>query len=80
MMSSAACQEDERNTSSVLEHTFTLRNCLSAANTDLKIYDVGGERSQRQAWASFHDDANLIIFLGAYHCCLRVDYVKCVLM
>jgi guanine nucleotide-binding protein alpha-1 subunit len=53
-------------TTGVIEHTFTLRGGPSATNMDWKIYDVGGERSQRQAWAPYFDDVNAIIFLGAY--------------
>jgi hypothetical protein len=28
------------------------------------IYDVGGARNQRQAWAPFFDDVNALIFLA----------------
>ncbi|KAN0063732.1 hypothetical protein ACQY0O_003782 [Thecaphora frezii] len=33
-------------------------------DTTYRLYDVGGSRSQRHAWASFFDDANAIIFLA----------------
>ncbi|EPQ27065.1 uncharacterized protein PFL1_05349 [Pseudozyma flocculosa PF-1] len=32
--------------------------------TTYHLYDVGGSRSQRNAWASYFDDANAIIFLA----------------
>lgn len=31
---------------------------------DWLIYDVGGARNQRQAWAPFFDDVNALIFLA----------------
>ena len=31
---------------------------------DWVIYDVGGARNQRQAWAPFFDDVNALIFLA----------------
>jgi hypothetical protein len=54
-------------TTGVVEHTFTLRGGATSTLMDWKIYDVGGERSQRQAWAPYFDDVNAIIFLGASH-------------
>jgi hypothetical protein len=53
-------------TTGVVEHTFTLRGGATSTLMDWKIYDVGGERSQRQAWAPYCDDVNAIIFLGAW--------------
>lgn len=32
------------------------------------MYDVGGTRTLRQAWASFFDDVNAIIFLAPISC------------
>jgi hypothetical protein len=54
-------------TTGVVEHTFTLRGGATSTLMDWKIYDVGGERSQRQAWAPYFDDVNAIIFLGVLH-------------
>jgi hypothetical protein len=54
-------------TTGVVEHTFTLRGGATSTLMDWKIYDVGGERSQRQAWAPYFDDVNAIIFLGVSH-------------
>jgi hypothetical protein len=54
-------------TTGVAEHTFTLRGGATSTLMDWEIYDVGGERSQRQAWAPYFDDVNAIIFLGAPH-------------
>ncbi|KAF7305699.1 hypothetical protein HMN09_00723100 [Mycena chlorophos] len=46
----------------VIEHSMQVR---TVSGTYLwKIYDVGGTRSQRPAWASFFDDVNALIFLA----------------
>jgi hypothetical protein len=58
-------------TTGVIEHTFALRTATDARAVDWKIYDVGGERSQRQAWAPYFQDVNAIIFLGARPCLSR---------
>ncbi|KAJ3383324.1 guanine nucleotide-binding protein subunit alpha [Lobulomyces angularis] len=34
----------------------------------MKIYDVGGQRSLRNAWVSFFDDVNAIVFVAAISC------------
>jgi hypothetical protein len=52
-------------TTGVVEHTFTLRGGAIRTLMDWKIYDAGGELSQRQAWAPYFDDVKTIIFLGA---------------
>jgi hypothetical protein len=54
-------------TTGVVEHTITLRGAATSTLMDWKIYDVGGERSQQQAWAPYFDDVNAIIFLGVLH-------------
>nr|WBU87317.1 G-alpha-domain-containing protein [Ganoderma boninense] len=46
----------------VSEHRFTIREGGMAR--DLRIYDVGGHRSLRAAWAPFFDDMNAILFLA----------------
>ncbi|KAH9852509.1 G-alpha-domain-containing protein [Lenzites betulinus] len=46
----------------VSEHRFTLRE--GGISRDLRIYDVGGHRSLRAAWAPFFDDMNAILFLA----------------
>ena len=63
----------------VIEHRFTLEkgeqiNSVTLFNLNLLpgyekgadwlIYDVGGARNQRQAWAPFFDDVNALIFLA----------------
>ncbi|KAJ4470929.1 guanine nucleotide binding protein, alpha subunit [Lentinula aciculospora] len=47
----------------VVEHSFLIR---SGANRGVqwKIYDVGGARNQRHAWAPYFSDVNAIIFLA----------------
>ncbi|KAJ7049956.1 guanine nucleotide binding protein, alpha subunit [Mycena amicta] len=46
----------------VIEHSMHVR---TVSGTYLwKIYDVGGVRSQRPAWASYFDDVNALIFLA----------------
>lgn len=47
----------------VVEHTFTIANG-SNRGVEWKIYDVGGARNQRQAWAPYFEDVNAIIFLA----------------
>ena len=54
-------------TTGVVEHTFTLSNRSEMRGVDWKIYDVGGARNQRHAWAPYFDDGEL--FGGA---CVRV--------
>ncbi|KLO06108.1 G-alpha-domain-containing protein [Schizopora paradoxa] len=46
----------------VVEHTFTIKG--SERSPEWKVYDVGGARSQRQAWAPYFEDVNAIIFLA----------------
>ncbi|EMD31116.1 heterotrimeric G-protein alpha subunit [Gelatoporia subvermispora B] len=50
-------------TTGVVEHSFTLTNRSEWRGVDWKIYDVGGARNQRHAWAPYFDDVNAIIFL-----------------
>jgi len=47
----------------VLEHTFTVQGG-NHRGVNWRIYDVGGARNQRQAWAPFFEDVNAIIFLA----------------
>ncbi|EPT03825.1 hypothetical protein FOMPIDRAFT_150339 [Fomitopsis schrenkii] len=52
-------------TTGVVEHTFSLpKNSEFRGGVEWKIYDVGGARPQRQAWAPYFDDVNAIIFLA----------------
>ncbi|KAA1478081.1 guanine nucleotide binding protein, alpha subunit [Dentipellis sp. KUC8613] len=46
----------------VIEHAFALNH--GNKKTNWKIYDVGGARNQRQAWAPYFQDVNAIIFLA----------------
>jgi len=50
-------------TTGVVEHIFTIKTTEFRGLT-WKIYDVGGSRNQRHAWAPFFDDVNAIIFLA----------------
>ena len=44
-------------TTGVVEHTFSLpKNGEFRGGVEWKIYDVGGARPQRQAWAPYFDD------------------------
>ncbi|KAI0043782.1 G-alpha-domain-containing protein [Auriscalpium vulgare] len=49
-------------TMGVVEHEFALESGLRRSKW--KIYDVGGARNQRQAWAPYFEDVNAIIFLA----------------
>jgi guanine nucleotide-binding protein subunit alpha len=52
-------------TMGVIEHAFAVSAPSSLARAvDWKIYDVGGARNQRQAWAPYFQDVNAIIFLA----------------
>lgn len=44
-------------TTGVTEHSFTLDH-PDFRGVDWKIYDVGGARHQRQAWAPYFDDGS----------------------
>ncbi|KAJ6575452.1 guanine nucleotide binding protein, alpha subunit [Mycena capillaripes] len=50
-------------TMGVVEHTFSISSG-SNRGVQWKIYDVGGARNQRQAWAPYFEDINAIIFLA----------------
>ena len=43
-------------TTGVVEHKFTLTKSTEFRGVDWVIYDVGGARNQRQAWAPYFDD------------------------
>ncbi|KAF8807879.1 G-alpha-domain-containing protein [Phlegmacium glaucopus] len=47
----------------VVEHTFSISSG-SNRGVEWRIYDVGGSRNQRHAWAPYFDDVNAIIFLA----------------
>ncbi|EJF67466.1 G-alpha-domain-containing protein [Dichomitus squalens LYAD-421 SS1] len=51
-------------TTGVVEHKFTLAKNTEFRGVEWVIYDVGGARNQRQAWAPYFDDVNAIIFLA----------------
>ncbi|KAI0640299.1 G-alpha-domain-containing protein [Trametes polyzona] len=51
-------------TTGVVEHTFSLAKNSEWRGVEWKIYDVGGARNQRQAWAPYFDDVHAIIFLA----------------
>ncbi|KAI0275481.1 G-alpha-domain-containing protein [Gloeopeniophorella convolvens] len=48
----------------VVEHSFTINMGTMRGNSNWVIYDVGGARNQRHAWAPFFQDVNAIIFLA----------------
>lgn len=48
----------------VVEHPFMISMGTMRGNTNWVIYDVGGARNQRHAWAPFFQDVNAIIFLA----------------
>lgn len=50
-------------TTGVVEHTFSVSN-PEFRGVEWKIYDVGGARHQRQAWAPYFDNVDAIIFLA----------------
>ncbi|KAF8963893.1 guanine nucleotide binding protein, alpha subunit [Flammula alnicola] len=50
-------------TMGVVEHTFSIPSG-SNKGVEWRIYDVGGARNQRQAWAPYFEDVNAIIFLA----------------
>ncbi|KAK0481374.1 guanine nucleotide binding protein, alpha subunit [Armillaria novae-zelandiae] len=50
-------------TMGVVEHTFLIQSG-SNRGVEWRIYDVGGARNQRQAWAPYFEDVNAIIFLA----------------
>lgn len=50
-------------TTGVVEHTFLVTSG-SNRGVEWKIYDVGGARNQRQAWAPYFEDVTAIIFLA----------------
>ncbi|KAG9313912.1 guanine nucleotide binding protein, alpha subunit [Chiua virens] len=50
-------------TMGVVEHTFSIPDS-QRVNIDWKVYDVGGARNQRHAWAPYFEDVNAIIFLA----------------
>ena len=43
-------------TTGVVEHKFTLNKNSEFRGVEWVIYDVGGARNQRQAWAPYFDD------------------------
>ncbi|RDX44290.1 G-alpha-domain-containing protein [Lentinus brumalis] len=51
-------------TTGVVEHRFTLAKNSEFRGVEWVIFDVGGARNQRQAWAPYFDDVNAIIFLA----------------
>ena len=50
-------------TTGVTEHSFTLANS-DFRGVEWKIYDVGGARHQRHAWAPYFDDGELYLSLS----------------
>src|ERR1700721_2570312 len=52
-------------TMGVVEHTFLLSKG-NQRGVEWKIYDVGGSRNQRQAWAPFFEDGDADSFIGRF--------------
>ena len=63
-MTSASFSEDvlkaRLKTLGVNEHTFTLKGS-NHQPVDWKIYDVGGARNQRHAWAPYFEDGKPVV-------------------
>lgn len=51
----------------VTEYRFT-RETSNIFGADWRIYDVGGSRTQRAAWAPYFQDVDAIIFLAPISC------------
>jgi guanine nucleotide-binding protein subunit alpha len=51
----------------VSEYRFT-RETTNMVGSDWRIYDVGGSRTQRAAWAPYFQDVDAIIFLAPISC------------
>lgn len=51
----------------VTEHRFTFKE-TAVNNRDWRVFDVGGHRSLRAAWAPFFDDVDAILFLAPISC------------
>lgn len=51
----------------VTEYCFT-RETPNVVGFDWRIYDVGGSRTQRAAWAPYFQDVDAIIFLAPISC------------
>jgi len=58
----------------VTEYRFSIKEGLSVLGTiggisrDWRVFDVGGHRSLRAAWAPYFDDMNAILFLAPISC------------
>lgn len=58
-------------TTGVVEHTFSLPKNHEFRGVEWKIYDVGGSRRQRQAWAPYFDDGESYIDPMHLYCDIR---------
>ena len=65
-------------TTGVVEHKFTLARGTEFRGVEWVIYDVGGARSQRQAWAPYFDDGAspvvCLFFRGHAVCMLKEGF------
>ena len=52
-------------TTGIVEHTFSMTSGQLKGH-DWKIYDVGGARHQRQAWAPYFDDGAQCILVRSF--------------
>ncbi|KAH9835198.1 guanine nucleotide binding protein, alpha subunit [Rhodofomes roseus] len=53
----------------ITEYRFSIKEgTLGGITRDWRIYDVGGHRSLRAAWAPYFDDMNAILFLAPISC------------
>ncbi|KAJ3317591.1 Guanine nucleotide-binding protein G(o) subunit alpha [Blyttiomyces sp. JEL0837] len=57
-------------TTSVIEQRFVIEGVT------FKIFDVGGQRSERKKWAPYFDDVVAIIFISAISCYDQIDLFK----
>jgi len=54
-----------KRSSGVHDVTFTLKNKNNKVTQVFKVYDVGGQRSERKKWVALFDNCDAIIFVAA---------------
>ncbi|KAF5384762.1 hypothetical protein D9615_001056 [Tricholomella constricta] len=62
-------------TTGVVEHTFSIPSG-NGQGVEWRIYDVGGARNQRQAWAPYFEDVTAIIFLAPISAFDQVEFIS----
>jgi hypothetical protein len=61
-------------TTGVVEHTFSISQGNNRG-VEWRIYDVGGARNQRQAWAPYFEDGKCLWFITSF--VTTDDFVLC---